>query len=449
VRRRTTVQDAPELETYRQRTPRSAALDREARAYLPGGNSRSTIHYDPYPLYVERAEGCWLDDVDGNRLLDLTGNHTVLIHGNQHPAVLAAVQRQLALGTSFPQPSPLQPRLARQLQTHLPSLERVRFTNTGTEATMNAVRAARAWTGRPVIAKMEGGYHGSQAEMLVSTHPSAAEAGPPERPRPVPRCQGLPERILDQVLVLPFNDLDATAALLREQASRVAGVIVEPVLGSAGMIPAMPEYLAGLRELTAALGMVLIFDEVISFRVAPGGAQGLHGLRPDLTCLGKMIGGGLPLGVFGGAAPIMELFDPGRTAPPAIHHPGSFNANPLSLAAAIATLDLLTPEALATLNRRGEALRQGFREVAQRHQVALQVTGQASLFGLHLTRSPVTSYRQVMGTDPDRRLRLFLGLVNEGVLLDPRGAGCLSTAIGDAELALAAAALDRVLTRLD
>ncbi|HEV2083735.1 MAG TPA: aminotransferase class III-fold pyridoxal phosphate-dependent enzyme, partial [Gemmatimonadales bacterium] len=289
-----------EEEVYRLRTPASRRFFAEAREYLPGGDSRSTLFYRPYPAVMDRGEGCWLYDIDGNRLLDFTGNHSSLVHGYGHPAIAEAVQHQLGKGTCFPGSTEPQLRLAKLLCERIPSVERIRFTSSGTEASMNAIRAARAFTGRARIATIEGGYHGLSAD---------ATAG---------------------VVALPFNEIDAAAGILEAEGEHLAAVVVEPVLGSAGMIPAEGDYLEMVRETTRRLGIILIFDEVVSFRVAMGGGQEYFGVSPDLTCLGKLIGGGFPLGAFGGRADIMALFDPthGR---PTIPHPGSHNANPIGM----------------------------------------------------------------------------------------------------------------------
>lgn len=422
-----------EEELYSSLTPTSYEYYKEGCEYLPGADSRSPLFHPPYPVVLEEGHGCWLSDVDGNRLLDLTGNHTSLVLGYGHPRVLEAVRRQLEKGTAFPGITAPQVRLARLLCERVPSFEKVRFANSGTEATMNAVRAARAFTGRRKIAKIEGGYNGSWDDVLVSTHPSGEQSGDVLRPDAAPASLGLSPESTDNVVVLPFNEVEAAARLIEQQGEHLAAVIVEPVLGSAGMIPAEQGYLDMLREVTERLGILLIFDEVISFRVAYGGAQEHYGISPDLTCLGKLIGGGFPLGVFGGRSDIMAMFDPSRGRP-RIPHPGSYNANPVSLVAGATTLELLTSEVVRLLNLRGEYLRRRIREAFEDAGLPAQVTGLGSLFAIHLTSQPVRSYRDTMGADADLRHRIFLGLFKEGVLIDPRGVGCVSAAIGEAEI---------------
>jgi glutamate-1-semialdehyde 2,1-aminomutase len=439
---------AAEVERFRERTPASAAQLAAARRSLPGGDSRSTLHYPPHPLGMARAAGGRVWDVDGHELIDLTNNHTALVHGNANPAVLDAVRAQLDDGTCFSGPVPRQAEVADRLTARIPALDRVRFCASGTEATMHAIRAARAFTGRHRIAKAEGAYHGSQDDVFVSTHPRPDQAGPADRPVAVPRSPGLGRSAREDTVVFPFNDLDATAAVLREAGPDLAAVLVEPVMGSAGMIPAEPGYLAGVREVAAEVGALFVVDEVITLRLATGGGQAWAGVSADLSCFGKMLGGGFPLGAFGGRADVLAAFDPTREGGPVVGHPGSMNAWAVGLAAAAATLDLLTPQAIDDLARRGDSLRDRLRGVADERGVPLTVTGAGSLLGLHLTAGPVRCFRDTWSEDRELAHGVFLGLINEGVLTDPRGAACLSTATTDADLDLVADAFARVLTRL-
>lgn len=410
-----------EAQRYRRRTPASARRNEELRRYLPGGDSRSTLFYPPYPAVLVQGDGCRVTDLDGNRLLDMTGNHSVLVHGYGAPPVVEAIRRQVELGTCFAGPTEAQLRFARHLVERVGSLERVRFTSSGTEAVMMAVRAARRFTGRRKIAKLEGGYHGTAEDVMGSEHPD--------------------------LVVLPADDAEAAVDALERHAGVLAALLVEPVQGSAGMLPLEREYLGALRDATRRLGIVLIFDEVVSLRVAYGGAEEHFGITPDMCCLGKMIGGGLPLGAFGGRGEIMALFDPSR-GPPVIPHPGSYNANPVGLAAGLATLELLTRDAIAGLNAAGEQVREGLRQAFAEAGVPATITGLGSLFGIHLTEGPVRTIRDAARADAALRHRIFLGLYDEGVLIDPRGVGTLSTAVGEAEIAEFLAALRAVLARV-
>ena len=440
--------DSASEEAYRSRTATSHSMNLKAREYLPGGDSRSTIYYTPYPMFFARGEGCYLYDADGNRFLDFTCNHTSLILGYGHPEVKQALREQIEMGTCFPGPTEPQIRLAQMICERTPSMERVRFANSGTEATMNAIRAARAFTGRTKVIKAEGAFHGTHDVMEVSIAPNPQEAGPQERPIGLQHVEGIPGTVLQDVVIMPFNDPDGARRIIEEYGDEVSSVIVEPVMGSAGMIPATQEYLETLREVTENLGTLLIFDEVITYRLALGGAQEYYGVTPDLTCLGKMIGGGLPLGVFGGRADIMSLFDP-VPGKPAIHHGGSFNANPMSLVAGAATLEQLTPEVYGKLSYLGDRLRHNLEELFMDVELPARITGLGSLFGVHLTDGPVNTYRDAQKGNIALRHQIFLGMLNEGIVMDPRGAGCLSVAIGESEIDDFVTTMQRVLGQMD
>jgi glutamate-1-semialdehyde 2,1-aminomutase len=396
---------------------------------------------------MDRGEGCLLYDIDGNRLLDFTGNHSALVHGYGHPAILEAVEDQLRKGTCFPGSTEPQVRLAKLICERMQSVDRVRFTNSGTEASMNAIRAARAFTGRGRIAKVEGGYHGTMDEVMVSVQPTEGEAGKRSRPKATASTRGLAADATAGVVVLPFNEIDAAASILEAEGDQLAAVVVEPLLASAGMIPAERDYLHMLREITSRLGIVLIVDEVVSLRVAMGGGQEYFGITADLTCFGKLIGGGFPLGAFGGREDIMALFDPSQGRP-AIPHPGSLNANPICMVAGAVTLELLTPRAIETLNARGAEVREDLTVAFADAGIAAQITGLGSLFAIHLTNQPVRSYRDTIDSDTELRHQIFLGLFNEGVQIDPRGVGNVSTAIGPDEITRFSAAVRTVLGRL-
>ena len=440
-----TQESSREENIYRSNTPDSYRLNVEAQNYLPGGDSRSTIYFQPYPQFFVRGEGCWLYDADANRFLDFTGNHTSLVLGYNNPGVRQALMSQVEIGTCFPGPTESQIRLAKLICERTPSVERVRFANSGTEATMNAIRAARAFSGRTKVVKAEGAFHGTEDGMEVSIAPIVAQAGPQSDPYSLPHVEGLPPDVLSDVIVMPFNDPVAARRIVEANADDLACVIVEPVMGSAGMIPATTEYLQALRDVTQQIDALLVFDEVITFRLAPGGAQEYFGILPDLTCFGKMIGGGLPLGAFGGREDVMALFDPSRGRP-AIHHGGSLNANPLSMVAGAATLEQLAPEDYASLSDRGDTLRASLGEMFKQMEQPAQITGVGSLFGVHLTDQPVQSYRDAQTADGDLRHQIFLGMLNEGIVMDPRGVGCLSTAIGDREIQTFVDTMQRVIS---
>ena len=392
---------------------------------MPGGTTRTTTYFHPYPLYIERGEGCRVWDVDGTERIDMLGNYTALILGHSHPKIVEAIRRQAARGTGFAAANPIEVELATLLCERVPSLEAVRFCNSGTEATMFAMRLARAFTGRPKIARIEGGYHGTHDYAEVSTHPVVSEAGPPEAPQAMADSIGTPDWALDQVIVLPFNNPDAAERIIRREKSQLAAVILEPIIGAGGVIPATIEFLQRLRDVTRELGILLIFDEVISLRVAPGGAQQLYDVTPDLTTLGKIIGGGLPVAAFGGRADVMEMLDPRRE--PNIAQGGTYNGNPLGMAAGLAAMTELTPDVYDDLNRKGARVCEQLTEVFASHHVPVQVNSAGSLLALHFTDKPVVDYRTMAAADKKQARDLFLGLVNHGVLMAPRAMGALST----------------------
>ena len=431
---------------YLAKTSRSRALHEEALGVMPGGNSRTTTFFDPYPFYVQRGQGALLWDADGNARLDFNGNYTSLILGHAPDAVVRAAQDALTSGLSFPGPTEHEIRLAEILTRRVPSMVTVRFTNSGTEATMNAVRLARAFTGKPKIAKFEGAFHGTHDWVMVSVTPDQRAGGSARNPKPVAWSAGIPPAVLKHVVVLPWNDADACAAILEKEAANLAAVIVDPLLGIGGIIPPAEGFLARLREITERLGILLIFDEVISFRIAPGGAQERFGVRPDLTTLGKIIGGGLPIGAFGGRRDIMEYYDP-RRGKARISQGGTFNANPATMAAGVATLEALTPEAYARLDALGERLRGGVTRFLESMRRRGQITGIGSLFCLHWTSGDIADYRSSRSKDPAMAMKVFLGLLNEGILLTQRGMGAISLAMTEDDVDRFVNALARVLAR--
>jgi glutamate-1-semialdehyde 2,1-aminomutase len=407
----------PAEEIYVRSTPRSRQLHERALRVMPGGTTRTTVYFPPHPVYIERGEGCRVWDVDGTERLDFICNYTALILGHAHPKVVAAVREQSARGTAFAATNPLEVELAEEICRRVPSVERVRFCNSGTEATMFAMRLARVFTGRQKLARMEGGYHGTHDFAEVSTHPSLDEAGTAGQPLPVPDSRGTHPAALEHTLVLPFND----------------AVIVEPVQGAGGCIPPEPGFLETLRAVTAELGILLIFDEVISLRLAPGGAQERYAVTPDLTTMGKIIGGGLPVAAFGGRADVTACLDP-RNGDGSLPQGGTYNGNPLGMAAGLAALRELVPGVYDELDRKGDRARSGLREAFESNDVAAQVTGAGSLFAVHFTDQPVRDYRSAAAANRARAREFFLGMLNNGVLLAPRGMGAVATVAGDAEI---------------
>jgi glutamate-1-semialdehyde 2,1-aminomutase len=410
-------------DAYRARTPRSAALFERATRVLPGGSTRTTVFAPPYPPYLAGGSGIRVEDVDGNTYRDFLGNYTSLILGHAHPRVVDAVEQQVRRGSAFGAPGELEIALAEELVRRIDSVERVRFTNSGTEATMFAIRAARAFTGRSLIATFERAYHG--------THDTAM-AGTP----------GIPDAVGDLVVTLPWDDLDGVGRALSGREAELAAMVIEPVQGAGGVRAASPEMLGGLRAICDRAGALLIFDEVISFRVAPGGAQSVSGVRPDLTTLGKIIGGGYPLAAFGGRADVMDRFDARR--PGALTHGGTFNGNPVGAAAGLATLAELTPDRYDELARRAERLRAAVAAGAARTGTNVRVDAVASLFQVRLGDYTAAS-AVATGTGA---ADLFLGLLLEGFYLAPRGMGAIATPASDADVDDLAEAIVKVATRI-
>lgn len=425
----------------------SGAKHEEAKRWLPGGDTRNSIFWGPFPIYVSGAEGSKIVDVDGNERVDFINNMTTLILGHRHPKVIEALSEQLERGISYPAPTPLVIEWGELMCERVPSLDKVRFVNSGTEATLNAIRAARAFSGKTMLAKCEGAYHGNHDAVQISVMPDTAVAGDAETPTSVLMTDGMTPRSADEIVIMPYNDLANAERIIRENADELAAVIVEPINGQCGMVPADPEFLDGLRRVTSELGILLIFDEVIAFRASRGGAQEYFGVTPDLTCFGKVIGGGLPVGAFGGREDIMSMWDPGAEGGPRVAHAGTFNGNPMTAAAGIATLRELSVDVYEELEEKGEYLRGKLREAIAELEAPMGVTGAASLFGIQATTEEVRDYRSYTTNDNELLEMVFLGMMNEGYLLSSKCAGNVSAAHGYEELDGFVEAFKRVLGR--
>ncbi len=421
-------------DTPRRNTTRSSDLFDRAVSVMPGGNTRTTVFTHPHPLYAVRGAGPRIWDADGQSYIDVINNYTSLIHGHAQPDIVAAMRRQAGLGSCFSMPTESEIALAEVLCARVASIERVRFANSGSEAVMMAVKAARGFTGRAKIAKVEGSYHGSYDYMEVSEDSTPAEWGSPE-PNNVPYSRGNSPGVLDEVVVLPLNDLEQTDRILRRHASQLATVIIDALAPRVGLIPATPEWLALVRQLCDEFGIVLISDEVISFRVAWGGAQEAFGFRADLTALGKIIGGGLPVGAVGGRADIMRVFDP-TSGKPAVPHGGTFNANPMTMAAGLVAMELMTKDAYATLARHGERVARGITQALADAGRDGQVTGMASLRRVHFNARALRDYRTAYpgGEERQQMAAFYQGLLTSGVLAAPTGLLALSTSMTDTDV---------------
>lgn len=418
---------------------RSAELFDRAVRVMPGGNSRHTVFFPPHPLYADRAQGARIWDADGVERLDLINNYSSLIHGHNHPVIVEAILAQAHRLLSVSMPTEGEIHLAEILCDRLPGVERVRFTNSGTEGVMFALKAARAFTGRPKIAKIEGAYHGSDDSASVSVAPDSRLWGPADAPASVPGGGGT-EHIASDVVVLVMNDVEASRRILRAHAAHLAGVIVDPLPSHLGYEAVTPEFIAMLREETSRAGALLIFDEVYSFRLGFNGAQGALGVTPDLTALGKIIGGGLPVGAVGGRADIMTaVYDP-RPGRPRVSHGGTFNANPMTMAAGVAAMTLFDREAFDRLSRLGDRLRAGLREAIALSGAPATVRGATSMTSLMHIEEPPTTYRELaaaMQAHPQARERaqtFFQHLLGRGVMIGAPGLFVLSTALDEADI---------------
>jgi len=426
----------------------SAKWYREAIQFIPAGTSKANLYMRPHQLYVRGGSGCWATDLDGVERLDCINNFTALIHGHAFPPVVRAVTEQLSRGTNFAFSTPEELMLAKLLVERIPGLEKVRFGNSGTEAVMMAIKAARAFTGRDRIAKVEGAYHGYYDDVQVSFHSTPPNWGPDDAPASLPSSGGIPKHRVQETLVLPWNDADATERLILRHKNELAAVIVDPLANRMGFIPSAPGYLTHLRQVTRAHGILLIFDEVISLRVSYEGAQGRYGGDPDLTAMGKIIGGGFPIGATGGKAEVMAVFDPG-TMGPRILSGGTFSANPVSMTAGLAAMQAMDRPAFAGLEDMGTRLRSRLTHVFRKTGQRGQVTGDGSLFRLMLVDRPLRNYRDTIEPGIDARsYRLFMALLDAGIMVNDNGLGCLSTPMGEAELDRIETALDRALATL-
>ncbi len=408
---------------YIARSPNSQAAFERARGVLPGGNTRSVLYYDPFPLSLTRGEGARLWDADGHAYVDYLGEYTAGLFGHSHPVITAAIHAAVEGGLSLGGPNRYEAEFAELIRQRFPVCERLRFCNSGTEANLMAITTARLATGRAEILVFDGAYHGGVLSFSGRDKPWNV---------PFPYRYGR------------YNDVEATAAALVDDPDAVAAVLVEPMMGSGGAIPAEPEFLAYLREVTARHGIVLILDEVMTSRNGPGGMQGRLGLRPDLTTFGKYLGGGLSFGAFGGRADLMDVFD--TTRPSGVSHAGTFNNNTLSLAAGLAGLrEVFTPEVADRHYARGEHLRARLAAAGAAHGVPLQVTGSGSIMAVHVqATAPIRDPADVVASPAARKL-LHLALLERGFSIARRGLISLSLPLTEADDSAFLAAFDDVL----
>jgi glutamate-1-semialdehyde 2,1-aminomutase len=417
-------------ERYVRANPESERLNTAAKASLPGGNTRTTLHYSPFPLAIRSAAGAKVTDVDGHSYVDFINEHTAGFLGHSDPAVAEALSTAIADGLTLGAPSIYEHDLAAAIRGRFPALEMLRFCNSGTEANLLAMATARAITGRPKVMIFDGAYHGA---LFYFGH------GPSPLNMPIP------------VVTSRFNDADQAAGDIDAHASELAAVLVEPMQGSAGAIAGEPDFMAALRERCSRHGIVLIFDEVMTSRLSPGGLQARLGIRPDMMTLGKYVGGGMTIGAFGGRADIMRRFDP--ATPGAFPHGGTFNNNVLAMAAGLAAFrKVLSVPAIDATNARGDRLRRGLNALAEKRGLAVQATGVGSIFGLHFHRGPIRSGQDLDAGEKGREKetadlkKLFqLDLFERGLYVTRRILGNLSLATSDADVDLLLAGFEEFL----
>jgi glutamate-1-semialdehyde 2,1-aminomutase len=408
---------------YMKKTRKSARLWKEASKIIPGGITANVKYFEPYPIFIKKAQGSKIYDVDGNAYIDYCLCFGPLILGHGHPAVVEAVQKQLSENGTiiYGTPHELEIKMAHEIKCLVPCAEMVRFVNSGLEATLHAIRVARAYTKKVKIAKFEGHYHGAHDYAAVSVSPPLDLAGPSNSPIAVSNSAGLPNFILDNTIVLPFNDFETVEKVIEKNKNELAAVIIEPV--ARGFLPPNRDFLKGLRTVTEENNIVLIFDEIMTgFRLGLGGAQEYFGVTPDMVALGKIVGGGLPIGIFAGKSEMMELTSPVGAKLPfdCVFHSGTFNGCPTVLAAGLATIEVLKkPGTYDHINWVADEVKRCIRDAFEDNKIDGQVIGLASMFQCLFTSKRVKNYRDVARADSKKRVSFDLELINNGVYVRP------------------------------
>ncbi|SCG85068.1 glutamate-1-semialdehyde 2,1-aminomutase [Methanobacterium congolense] len=413
----------------------SEDLFNEAKKFLPGGVNSPVRAYKPYPFFAERAEGSRIYDVDGNSYIDYCLAYGPLVLGHADQSIIGAVSKQLENGTAYGVPTENEIKLAKQVVRRVPCADMVRFMNSGTEATMSAIRLARAATGRKKIVKFEGSYHGAHDYVLVKSGSGAA--GLPDSP-------GVPEDTTKNTVLAPFNDEEAVAKLIESEKDEIAAIIVEPVMGNIGCIPPKKGYLEFLRKITAENNIILIFDEVITgFRIAEGGAQEYFGVTPDLVTFGKILGGGFPMGALAGKRELMEMIAPSGN----VYQAGTFNGNPVSIKAGLAMLKQLDSSFYTTMNSKGQKLRKGLEDVLENNGLNFHVAGLSSMFQIYFKEGDVLDYKDAKSADTQGFTAYFHKLLEGGIFLPPSQFECcfLSRAHSDEDLQITLENVDEAL----
>ncbi|MDG2113606.1 MAG: aspartate aminotransferase family protein [Actinomycetota bacterium] len=415
---------------------RSAELYRRARHVIPDGASRSTVLIRPHPIYVAEGAGAWVTDVDGNRYLDCNNNFTSIILGHADPVVDAAVRDQLGRGTAFSMATEVEIELAEHITDSLAAADQLRFCNSGTEAVMGAIKAARAYTGRPAIVKVEGSYHGTYDHAEASLGSDPTNWGEDDAPHTVPYASGAPDSLTHEVVVIGFNDADAARAVIHSVGDRCAAVLLDLMPSRVGMPEVEPEFLEAVQGAVRDVGGLLILDEVITYRLGAGGAQQIHGITPDLTALAKIIGGGFPVGAVAGRAEVMSVFESVGAERALVPSGGTYTANPITMAAGVACMRQLDGAAFARLDVIGDAVRSGLTEAFSQAGPNWQVTGAGSLFRIHPHARPIRNYRDTHHSSDEAATMAALQhrLLEREVYFSGYGMGCLNLATSDADI---------------
>ncbi|WP_079529467.1 aspartate aminotransferase family protein [Halobacillus hunanensis] len=450
------------LAEFLSKTSNSKEFSANAKQVMPGGVTANIKAFDPYPIIMDQGAGAYLYDIDGNKYVDYLLSYGALMLGHGHPAVTHAIQSQMEdSGTFlFGTPHRLEIEMGHKIMQHYPSMEKIRYTNSGTEATLLAIRMAHAYTGKHKIAKFEGHYHGGYDQVLLSVNPSIDNAGPAAEPSSVIESKGIDPYHQEHTIVLPFNNIDAAAEILRKKKDDIAAVIMEPI--QSGFIPADQSFMEGLRKITEDLGILLIFDEVkTGFRIGLGGAQAAYEIIPDLTTLGKVIGGGFPVGIVGGKQDVLmtsaptsnsDVFDSSQSnasqARDVLFHSGTYNGHPTILAAGIATINVLEQEidhVLATTRQ----LKKGISELFEKKGISMQTIGLGSIFNVVITdKEKIRNHRDFQQANFSMRKQLDFLLLNEGIYTKPLNRYSLSTVHGEKEVQRTLAAYEQALSKL-
>ena len=422
------------VDAYMEKFPVSRERHEKLINYIPGGATRSLSYFKPYPIHIDYGQGAYVYTHEGHKLFDVTNAYGAIVHGHGDPDVVKAVQEGIAKGSQYSTPTHGQYKLAKLLCERIPGFDRVRFVNSGTEATLFALRTARAYTGKDKILKMTGGFHGTHDCVAASTKKNVITAG-------------IPNGMTEDMLEVPFNDLDALEKAVRQNASELAAVIMEPFLGAGGVVLPGPGYLELARKVTSDNNVLLIFDEIFSYRVNTGGCQKLYGVTPDLTTVGKVVGGGLPIGVFGGKEEIMNIYCHENTDKP-LYHSGTFNGYETVMQAGYAALSKYDDAAIAYINSLGDQLQSGLLKSFKANGLNIQSNQIGSLLNLHFVNEPITTAEQVLESIEQLHTLMHLSLLNKGIFTIPRGLFILSTAMTKQEIDFLVNKIDETLKEL-